>query len=742
MSRGDLVQHVAGSKASRWSAAAAAIAVLAATLPAIAETPEPSTKTPTLTVRAAPLFGNEAAVGDGWSEVAVNLDNTGATAKKGSIELVTGLPWDHQHEFTTRAPFNVPPARSVVVKLPTHGFGAQAPTITLTVKDEAGAKITTVSVPTNGASNPLLVDVDNPSRLSVVMRSWPIPTLYSPGTYYGTGGGGSHATLTVGTATIDRSTGDPILPDRAAGYAAVTVFLIHSDALAKLDAVALDAIVSWVMSGGTVAIIPSRPEDLRSPMMASLVGGAVTVTPPPPVLMSLPSTAKPPPPGLFPADPLEEPATPFDDPDHGSAPLKFESEHGANPFIPIRTGTQRSPKLGPTADVRAKLAGYAGGNLAPTIFGASAPYGLGEVHLLAFDPSATPMLDDPWVHARIVDLVAHAWERRSTIVMQHAGMERTNLDDVRRALDPNENFRPALGIAAILLVLYSIIAGPLTFMRAAKTHKPLSPLKWAPIWSAVTFGVIVLVGFAGKGWRGRARHLALVEAGAGMGRGSITRFRGFFTSETRSLTVASMDRSSVLQLATTDSIVHDLSALRLDRNGVTLENITSLPWQTVVIREDGFADLKGGVSVITASDGSVDVVNHTGTALKDVLVYAPKEGVHYFAAVKDGEKIHGADGRSVISGATRPTSTAGAMTVHPFGSAVLAAGLGGPVADDLVRVWQPLESATGDSVDWWPDATPVVIGEMEGGEHTLRDSGLVVEHDRLLFRVVGRGGAL
>jgi hypothetical protein len=726
----------------RWSAMAGAIgAVLAATLPALAETPEPSTKPPMLSVRAAPLFGSEAAIGDGWSEVAVNLDNPGSTAKKGSIELVTALPWNRDQAFTTRAPFNVPPARSVVVKLPTRGFGYQAPTMTLTVKDEAGAKITSVNVPTNGAANPLLVDVDNPSRLSVVMRNWPIPTLYAPSAYSGSGGS-VRSMLTVGSATIDRATGDPILPDRAAGYAAVTVLLLHSDALAKLDAVALDAIVSWVLSGGTVAIIPSRPEDLRSPTMASLVGGAVTVTPPPPVLMSLPSTAKPAPPGLFPADPLEEPATPFDDPDHGGSPLKFEEERGASPFIPIRTGTQRWPKLGPTSDVRARLAGYAGGNLVPSIFGASAPYGLGEVHLLAFDPSATPMLDDPWVQARIVDLVAHAWDRRSTLVMQNGGAERTNLDDVRRALDPNENFRPALGIAAILLVLYSIVAGPLTFMRAAKTQKPLSPLKWAPIWSAVTFGVIVLVGFAGKGWRGRARHLSMVEAGAGMSRGSITRFRGFFTSETRSLTVASTDRSSVLQLATTDSIVHDLSALRLDRNGVTLENISSLPWQTVVVREDGFADLKGGISVIPTSDGSVDVVNHTGAALKDVLVYAPKEGVHYFGTVKDGEKIHGADGRSVMSAVTRPTSTAGSVTVHPFGSSVLAAGLGGPAADELVRVWQPLESATGDSVDWWPDTTPAVIGEMEGGEHTLRDSGLVVEHDRLLFRIVGRGGAL
>ncbi|MEO6418181.1 MAG: hypothetical protein ABIP39_02150, partial [Polyangiaceae bacterium] len=106
-----------------------------------------------------------------------------------------------------------------------------------------------------------------------------------------------------------------------------------------------------------------------------------------------------------------------------------------------------------------------------------------------------------------------------------------------------------------------------------------------------------------------------------------------------------------------------------------------------------------------------------------------------------GETIHGAAGRSVVSGASRPSSGSAGITVHPLATAVLAAGLRGPEGDALIHTWQPLEAATGEAVDWWPDATPVVIGEIEGGEHTLRDSGLVVEHDRVLFRVVGRGGA-
>ena len=223
------------------------------------------------------------------------------------------------------------------------------------------------------------------------------------------------------------------------------------------------------------------------------------------------------------------------------------------------------------------------------------------------------MPDDP-AHARMIDL----WRTHGTLLREaipHGTGQRpgANVEELRRSLDPNENFRPALGIAAILLVLYSIFAGPVTFLRATRQGKPLAPLKWVPLFSALTFGVIVLIGFAGKGWRGRARHVALVESGAGVSRGTIRRFRGFFTSEGRALSVAATDTSSILRVATANDYSSEETAqLRIDRDAVRLENITSLPWQTVVVQEDGFYDFKGGVSVLPSQDGSVDVLNRTG----------------------------------------------------------------------------------------------------------------------------------
>jgi hypothetical protein len=524
--------------------------------------------------------------------------------------------------------------------------------------------------------------------------------------------------------------------------------LVHSDALARLDPVSLDALVNWVLGGGTLAVVPNRPEDLRGAVLSALVGGSVAKSATPPHLFRLPGTTRAPAGSGSAMDPL---ADPFDTqpttptPAPTTTPMKWEPGSGPLAITPATTpyAPGRSARIGPTSDVKDKLTGWSGGNLHPSDFGASAAYGLGEVHLLAFDPTEAPMLDDPWVHARLVDMMARAWERHAIVAFPHGSGERNNyrVDEVRRALDPNENFRPGLGISALLLVIYSIVAGPVTFLRAAKKGKPLRALMWAPIFSLAAFGAIVIVGLASKGWRGRSRHLSLVETGAGVTRGTVRRYRGFFASETRSLAVQGTDRTCVLDVATGDSSAHENAVLRVDRNGVTLENLTSLPWQTVVVREDGFMDFKGGVSVLANPDSTVDVVNHTGHTLKDLLVWVPGDKVTYFAELKDGARARSTAGKNVLSSTSRRPVTSGAKSVHPLQSRDLGYSISGRYNDKVAQTWSPLEAAAGEAVDWWPDDVPVVIGEMIGAEGPRNDSGLAVESDRVLFRIVGKGGA-
>ena len=667
-------------------------------------------------LNASPIFGHDAATGYGWTEIVARLDNGATSSVKGDLELVSSMSYGHEQEFTTRAPFNVPPGRSVIVHVPTHGYPYQPATLTVTAVGDGGAKLATMTVNVNGAVAPVLVDVDEPSRLSLVLRNITIPTTWSPGG--GGYGGSTPAALTVGVAAFDGTTGDPILPEHAAAYASATVVLIHSDALARLEAAPLDALVDWVLSGGTLAVVPTRPEDLRGPTLTALAGGTVSTAEAPPVLLTLPALAPAP------------SSHPF-----GAPPPPPDEETRPTPKAPPAL-------IGPSAAVRGRLVGYAGGNLHASRYGASATYGTGEVHLLAFDPAASPVVDDPWVQARLVDLVAHAWDRRAVNVYRQGLVTPSTyqLNDVRRSLDPNENFRPALGIAAILLVLYSIVAGPITFLRAGKRGSPLSPLKWAPVWSAATFAAVVLIGLAGKGWRGRARHLSLIEAGAGVSRGSIRRFRGFFTSEAHSMSIPTTDATCVLDVTSDESSSREHRVFRIDRNGGVLESLTSLPWETVVVVEDGFSELGSGLTVLAGPDGGVDVVNRTGHALRDLVVYAPGNDLVYFAEVADGATISSAKGRSMGRVTSRRSTVAGGRVVHPLDAAQLGTLLDPATYERLRDEWRPIENAAGNDVDWLPDDAPVVLAEIVSGGGRAKDSGLSVERDRTLLRVVGSGG--
>jgi hypothetical protein len=662
-------------------------------------------------------------MGYGWTEVVARIDNVGGAGLKGSLELSSTPGYGRDQDLVTRAPFNVPAGRSVIVHVPTHGYTYQPSNLTLTALNAGGAKLGTVNVSMNSSQAPLLVDVDDPSRLAIVLRNAPVGTAWSSGA----SGSGATTPLTVGTAAFDGITGDPILPDQAAGYAAATVVLIHSDALARLEQGALDALVDWVLSGGTLAVVPTRPEDLRGPTLTALVGGDVSSTEPPPVLLTLPA--------MSPA----AASSPFAAPTKPS--VGGEDDVPGSPGAGGRAGRAGALQVGPSAAVLPRLVGYRGGNLRPSHHGATAPYGMGEVHLLPIDPTVSPAVDDPWVQARVVDLVSRAWDRRAFNAFRQGAFPPSpyQLNEVRRSLDPNENFRPALGIAAILLVLYSIVAGPVTFLRAGRSGNPLTPLKWAPVWSALAFGAVVLVGLAGKGWRGRARHLSLVEAGAGMPRGAIHRFRGFFTSEAHAMSIATTDRSCVLDVMGEDA-AKEHRVFRIDRNGGALENLTSLPWQTVVVVEDGFTEVGGGVTLLSNADGTVEIVNRSGHVLRDVVVYVPDKEPSYFAELKDGARASSETGQAMASSAVRRSTTVGARRVHPLEASDLGPLLDARTSERLRDEWRPIESAAGGEVDWLPDDTPVLLAEIAGGEGQTRDSALSVERDRTLLRIVGAGG--
>lgn len=681
------------------AAGAACLAALTVAGPAAAQpTPPPEVIVDVVSVLGA------GSLPPGWSQVLVRLQNNGSTPAKGQIE-VSSQRYTERPVFTASAPYSVGAGASVSVRVPVRV--PPLGDVRVVVLDDAAGSISGQSLASVVQSAVVLLDVSETSRLRGVIHDAPIAPLYTPTL----SGPRSGSVVSVGQPRFDAATGDPLLPDRAALYSGADAVMMRTDTLARLTGADLDALAGYVLAGGTLALIVARPEDLRHPTLVALVGGEVTRVSPA-------------------SETLREVVAP-------AAPGGFSKPGKAIP-----------PAESAGAAVRELLAGWSGANLRGSAYGSSASYGLGEVHLLAFDPTRRPAVDDAWVQLRMVDLARRAYDRRSTIVFR-PGDDATHLElnRVRQLLDPNESSRWAIGLSALLLCIYAALAGPLNFSQAARKGRPLQALRRLPVYAALTFATIVGVGVLAKGVSGRARHLTLVEAGAGLSKGTARRYRGFFVSRSRDLTVRTTDASSVVSTEVAAELSEPRDRLVVDRDGARLVDVAALPWQTVVVREDGFASLGEGVSLIAEPGAGVTVKNRTGRDLRAGVLWLPSGDARYFARIADGEQVSSSagvdlstesDGRTWLSrvGAGRRV---GGIDVHDLGALELRPLLDAD-APELGGAWQAIEEAAGDGVDWFPAGVPILLGQLDGGEGRSGDSGLRLESDRLLVRIVGFGG--
>lgn len=689
-------------RALRSIGSAAALAAILAVASAASAAPPPSE----VAVETVPMFGTSGNIAWGWNEVLVRIQNNGSKPLRGQVEL-SAQQFSHDvHSFQVSAPFNAAAGTSVHVRVPVNV--ALYGDLTVSVLPEVGDPIATTRLSTFQPNGVMLLDVSETSSLRGAINETGITPTFTPMSV--SSRGSSSPTLTIGTPRFDPATGDPILPDRAALYASADAVLIRSEVLTRLAGPELDALAGYVLGGGTLAIAVTRPEDIRHDTLTAFAGGPITKI------------------GV-------------------SAACLHELA------VPAGGGFGSSSKVIPRAKapkgvVAESLEGYSGGNLHGSPYGNSAFYGLGEVHLLAFDPSRKSTVDDPWVQARIVDLARRAYDRRSTQVFRPGGdVTNPNYSRVRQQLDPNQSSRWAILVAALLLCVYAVMAGPVNFSLASRKGKPLRALRHLPIYAAVTFAVIVGIGMAAKGVTGRARHLTYVEAGAGMTKASARRFRGFFASRAKDLTVRTSDGSSVVSTAVLAESADRKDHLFVDRDGARLVDVAALPWQTVVIREDGFSSLGDGISIVR--DGTdTKVVNRSGRDLRSLILKLPDGTMVYAPRLKDGDAIASSAAKALSSMPEAsmwmgmlPTSTyrAGMITLHHLASQGMSVFLE-PDAPGLGEAWMALEESAGDSVDWFPDDVPVLLAQIDGGEGRSFDSGLRVESDRLLVRIVGFGG--
>lgn len=655
----------------------------------------------TLHLSAVAVLGQDVPSGSGWFSCAVRLENRADTQLEGTVELTSEIPWTSGSAIVlTRAPFSLAGKGKVALELPTHGFDSSSPSLSVVARGEAGQELAKIELPEPRMAEPLLFDFNPTQTIGTGIRGKKVAVAGARlrGTY-------TAPMAAVGNPASNPATGDPVLPARAAGYAAVTVALAKSEQLARLKGAELEALGNWVLGGGALAVVMSRPEDFRSPVLGSLVGAGFRQIAAPKELGEVAQ---------------------FIIPDDSSS---------RSPYYGRGQSVRVAVELGPSADVAGRLVSYAGGGLRPSPWGASASYGLGEVHLLAFDPTREAEVADGWVQHKMLDLLRHAWERQATVAFGHGQqpLDSNRASEIRKLLDPNEGARWAIAVALLMLLVYAVLAGPVNFHLASKRGKPLRALVHLPIWSGATLLAIVGLGAVSKGVEGRARRVSLIEAGAGTTRASITRYRGFYASSAAEMFVRGSAVGSVLDVFGENEGKNRI--LMVDRDGVRLEQVRAKPWQTVVVREDTFVTTGGGVSLVQSGPDLV-VKNLLGRDLRGVLVKAPGKEIRFFERLADGESIRHADGVNVAP-AWGPATTPRRRALGARG--VLAKHLDG-AASGLSAAWAALEAVSGHETDWWPDDVPTVVAQIDGGEGLTRDSGLRLDSDRLLIRVVGFGG--
>jgi len=637
----------------------------------------------------AQLLGAGTPINAGWFSCNLRISNNGSDPIEGSVELTSRLSWARdQSAVVTRAPFAVPPGGSVALQLPTHGFFASPPELRAEARDAAGNVLTGIDLPAPRSADPLLFSLAVPMRAAPWLRGQP---LLAEGRHP-LRGSYDLPTLDVAAAQVQPTSGALVLPQRAAGYGGATVVLSPSDVLTRASDQQRQALADWLLAGGSLAVVVSRPEDLRFPFLTALVGARPAA-------------------GRAPAE-LTEPRTFLVAPDNpGSSP-------------PLRRTARPGPLVAPT------LQGYGGGNLRATQWGAAATYGLGELHLLGFDPTGEDGASDPWVHLQLMELIRHAYDRKIHVALPHGecAVDANETREIRRLLDPNEGTRWAIAVATLVLLLYSVLAGPLGFHLAARRQRPLRALWQLPIWSLLTLLIVVGLGVLAKGMAGEARHVTLIEAGAGMSRGAVTRFRAFYSPASSELAVGADEYGNVLDLA--GPAQDEGRTLVVDRDGARLEGFRAKPWQTVLVREDGFTELGAGINLVAVGQ-DVLVENRTGRDLVGVLVRAPSGSAHFFDRVAEGQQVAASSGDSLPG--TRLPTTGG------LGLGALLERLN-DTEPRLGDAWLALQNYSQYDTRWWPEGVPTLIAQLAGGEGENQDSGLRLREDRVLVRVVGFGG--
>lgn len=541
-----------------WGALAAALLLLGAAPHASrAQAPEP------VRVRLDPLFGDGTLLTEAWVPVIVTVENRRRTDFAGAVHLeVRSYDGGRTRHV---APVDLPggATRRVVLDVFCARTGA---TLRAAYRvDEAVLGRGSASSDYSAGARSVVV-LGDPPRLRGALLELDV---FEPGD---PGPSGRQIRVPVGAVRFDGATGDPMLPEDAVGWSSVRLLVAHAPALERASERQRRALGDWLRTGGRLLVFPRTEADLARPWLSAWAG------------------------------PLA--AASSDAPREGAAGGLVPPE-GA-PFSLACGEGQRPERFGCSAAVgfgRVFVAAYDG--TAPAAIESGAPR-----ELVRSVYSATPPVAPALRFGRGEDRLA----QRSWSVEPSFGA-------LRAALDPNESFRPALGLVALVLLLYVVVVGPLNFRWVQRRNRPTLALLTTPAAAVGCLVLMLIVGYLGKGVTMRYRRVELVEAVEGQRRAPARRYTGLFSTRPGAFDLPGPGDDAVAWRVGNRGDRGPIH--RRGGGGVTLADFRAGLWETVFVREDRLLDLGGAVRFERDGARLAAVHNDSDRPLRGALVVDP-----------------------------------------------------------------------------------------------------------------------
>jgi hypothetical protein len=615
----------------------------------------------------------------GWNEAAVTLDNTGLPAFSGTVSVRPRFHYGARSGADlVSVDVTLAAGEGARVLLPFHLEPGVA--VDVVVDDGSGSvdtKPVALGVTQPAESTALIVEIrsDGPRGDKLILK--PEPSDEDPdGDTPPTKGPKkkpvatppptwTSANVQVHSIAFAGETRDAILPDVAAAWRAASLVVVPSDELARIPDRARRALERWVRDGGTIAVHVEREEDLKTEPLTRLLSGTMRLT------------------------------TPID-----AEELKFSGD-GLRREVLTRQGDD--------ADV--------------------ARFGLGEIWLLRRDPWAKRATDES--KRAIFALWERSRDRKQDFLVGAAAIAIPWRDDrdALRSLDPNQTFKPALGVVAVLVAIYAILVGPVSFARARRRGRPLDVLRVGPLLAIVMFVVLVAIGRIGKGGGGRARRLEIVDIASGATSGGCARWEATLVDDPSRIRRRATEPIDVLRVVEPND---DAVPTAVERDGLSIKGVRARPWQTVVVEEIGAREVPGGIT-LEGNGGALALVNHTPWTLEHVVLHPDGATVRsrYFRRVAPGARVESRDGLIV---ARRPVPE-GFEPGNPSPMAENADPISRDALESIGALVQAWSSISFPPLDPLPTSEPLATMIVFGVGGNV--GGLKADRDVTYLRVVG-----